>query len=76
MATHPEADQDGDGVLTRTEACDFELEWALLQSELPEGTDVEPLAEGLHAVCNSTLNGDTSASPSQTVTPPETCTQE
>jgi beta-lactamase regulating signal transducer with metallopeptidase domain len=35
LATHPEADLDGDGNLTRNEACDFQLEWALLSTELP-----------------------------------------
>jgi beta-lactamase regulating signal transducer with metallopeptidase domain len=73
LASHPEADVDGDGVLTRAEACDFELQWALTRSELPDGTDLEPVAEGLY--CNRGPNGDTSASPA-VLTPPGTCTLE
>jgi hypothetical protein len=76
LLAHPEADSDGDGELTRAEACDFQLEWERLAADpdavsLPDESPL--LGDALRLQCGS--NGDTS-SPSETLDPPDTCTQD
>jgi len=76
LSFHPEADTDGDGELTRAEACDFQLEWEKLAADptLVSLPDESPLlGDALRLQCGS--NGDTS-SPSETLDPPDTCTQD
>lgn len=66
LSAHPEADSDGDGELTRDEACDFQLAWSAPQPPMH--------LDALRLQCGS--NGDTSASSSESLDPPDTCTQE
>ena len=79
LSAHPEADRDGDGELTRAEACDFQLEWERLAAapaaaavSLPDESPL--LGDALRLQCGS--NGDTSVSPSDSFDPPDTCTQD
>jgi hypothetical protein len=77
LSAHPEADLDGDGELTRAEACDFQLEWERQAADpdavsLPD--DSPFLGDALRLQCGS--NGDTSSSPSDSLDPPDTCTQD
>jgi beta-lactamase regulating signal transducer with metallopeptidase domain len=77
LSAHPEADLDGDGELTRAEACDFQLEWER-QAADPDAVslpDESPfLGDAVRLQCGS--NGDTSVSPSESLDPPDTCTQD
>jgi beta-lactamase regulating signal transducer with metallopeptidase domain len=77
LSAHPEADRDGDGELTRREACDFQLEWerqAADPDEVSLPDDSPFLGDALRLQCGS--NGDTSVSPSESLDPPDTCTQD
>jgi beta-lactamase regulating signal transducer with metallopeptidase domain len=75
MAAYPQADVDGDGRITRDEACELQLELGRIAAEAPVSL-AEELAsnDALRLQCGS--NGDTSASPSETLDPPDTCTQD
>ena len=77
LSAHPEADLDGDGELTRAEACDFQLEWERQVAD-PDAVSVPEespfLGDALRLQCGS--NGDTSSSPSESLDPPDTCTQD
>jgi beta-lactamase regulating signal transducer with metallopeptidase domain len=68
LAAYPHADADGDGTLTRAEACDFQLELLTLADNVSLPDELE----GLRLQCP--VNGDTSASPD--LDPPNTCTQD
>jgi len=81
LAAFPQADADGNGQLTRAEACEFQLELGRRVAEapvsVPNGIREEfgvAAGDALRLQCGSF--GDTSASPSEPLPTPDTCTQD
>jgi len=71
MIAFPEADADGDGRLTRDEACEFQLELEIVASDLAESS---PMAE--ESLCCNCGEIEATSSVLRAAETPNACPQE